>query len=220
VNIMSIFSLDNDKTDKKDEFATPLPKKEIKKDDSAQIKQDQIKKMSGFSSIKDVASAAPSRLGERETLDSPAVTRRLSSPRKLSKAEQEAQEKEEKLERKRRALKTVGRRYAKWLAENPYKMWAAFADDDDLKLNPEESAELTEAYFELAEALEPDLTSPWVIGVGILAMNTSLVTTRLKHIRSLEEKEKKPPTTGHPDLPSTIGVSTDETDDEEEENIN
>jgi hypothetical protein len=176
------------------EFATPN-------------KQAQIRKQSGFDNISDVAKAAPEKIASEQTTSSIAPAR----TRKLSKLDKEEQERQEKLEKKRKAIKTLGRRYAKWLAENPYKMWSAFADDDFLALTKEESQELTEMYFELAEALEPDLTSWYVIVFGILAMNASLVTVRLKHIKALEEDNPPPPMSGSP-LPTTI-----DSDEEEEE---
>jgi hypothetical protein len=170
-----------------DEIATP---------DKAGVKQEQVKQMAGFKDIREVAKAAPSGYGTSNPSDTPSG-RRLSSRDKAKQKEE--QERQEKLEKRRRAIATLGKRYAKWLAENPYKMWAAFADDDRLKLNPEEAAELSEMYFELAEALEPDLTAWYVIAIGIAAQNSSLVIERLKYINEMEKEEHEKRTT--PKLP-------------------
>jgi hypothetical protein len=67
-------------------------------------------------------------------------------------------------------------------------MWAKFARDQFFELTPEEAKELSDAYFELAQALQPDLTSPWVIGFGIMVQNGMLIAPRLRYMKEQEAK--------------------------------
>lgn len=156
----------------------------------ADIKQEEVRKMSGFSGISDVAKAAPSSYSET----APSQTRvRSAAPAsakqaKLSKADAAAAAKEE---RKRKALETVGKRYCKLIAEIPYDMWAKFAEDKMLALNEAEAKELADSYYELAQAIEPDFSNPWIIGFGICIQNGMLITSRYKYLSDLEEEAKK-----------------------------
>jgi len=149
-----------------------------------EVKQEEVRKMGGFTSIQDVAKSAPTDYkdappstgtGKRQTARQAEVTKK-------------ALEEAKKEDRRQKALETIGKRYAEMLAKIPYKMWARFADDQRLDLTKEEAAELAQSYFELAQAINPDLTSPWVIGIGVIIQNGMLVTARLKYLAD-EEKE-------------------------------
>jgi hypothetical protein len=197
---MGIFDFDSEPGNQ-----PPKPDKKVK-DSPPELKQSEMRKMSGFSDINEVARNAPASPGSVETNTSQRSSRRAATQeRKVSKEESE---KLEKLERQRAALNTIGKRYCKMMADAPYEMWARFAQDDFLRLTPDEGKELSDAYFELLNALEPDLTSPWVIAGGIVFMNAFMVGKRLKHLQEIAEKqekenedEKQPPITDSPVRP-------------------
>jgi len=179
-----IFSLGLDEPKKSksisddDDFAKP-------KSAQTTTKQEEVRKVSGYKSIGDVANAAPSSYGDVKT--SPAAARRIAAAatKRETKEEIAAREKEE---RKQKAIATIGARYCKLLATTPYSMWAKFARDQFFELTPEEAKELSDAYFELAQALQPDLTSPWVIGFGIMVQNGMLIAPRLRYMKEQEAK--------------------------------
>lgn len=174
----SIFKLSDD-----DEVAKTDKEKKSEQPDTT--KQEQVKKMSGFSDIGEVKRAAPSSY-ETTSAAPPRSRRATAIETKKSKEEQEKLEKEQ---RKQAAINTIGKRYTRLLAETPYEMWARFAEDPALSLTKEESDELAGAYFELAQALQPDLTSPWVLAGGIVFLNVTIVGRRLKHLKKMEQTE-------------------------------
>lgn len=157
------------------------------KPSEGEVKQAEVRKMGGYTSIEDVAKAAPSSYAE-SSIPSSGTSKRSVRQTAATKKEQEDAKREL---RKQQALETIGKRYAEMLAKIPYKMWARFADDQNLDLTKEEGAELAQSYYELAQAINPDLTSPWVIGLGLIIQNGMLVTARLKYLADEEKEERE-----------------------------
>ena len=179
---MSIFDLNSEP----DSTPPPPPPTEVK--------QSQMRKMVGYDTIQDVAADAPSDYAtpsNRERGDS--RTRREKTERSSARTQAQVKrdaEAQVKAERQQRALETIGKKYAKLLAELPYEFWARFADDPRLKLNPEQAKELADDYFLLAQSINPDLTSPWVIALGIVISNAILIVERLKYLGDEEKIQK------------------------------
>ena len=182
--MMSIFDLNSEPD------STPPPQP------PTAVKQAEMRKMVGYENISDVAADAPSDYAtpaNRESKRERASGRSERSER-ASVRTQAAQKKDAeaaaKAERQQRALETIGKKYAKLLAELPYEFWARFADDPRLKLNPEQAKELADDYFLLAQSINPDLTSPWVIALGIVISNAILIVERLKYLGDEEKIQK------------------------------
>lgn len=182
---MSIFDLNSEPEIGGSSSAPPPPPTEVK--------QAQMRKMVGYDTIEDVAKDAPSDYATPANGERGSTSRReranRSTVRKETQNKREAAE-AEKAERQQKALNTIGKKYAKLLAELPYEFWARFADDPRLKLSDEQAKELADDYFLLAQSINPDLTSPWVIALGIVISNAILIVERLKYLGD-EEKIKK-----------------------------
>lgn len=156
----------------------------------SEVKQSQMRKLGGFDSIKDVADAAPSDYATPVNA-SPRQSRRESRTGTRSAAASKREIAEQaKEEQKRKAMETVGKHYAKLLAELPYKFWAKFADDPRLSLTPEQSKELADSYYLLAQSINPDFTSPWIIALGVVIQNAILVVERFSMLNDEEKLDK------------------------------
>jgi hypothetical protein len=70
----------------------------------------------------------------------------------------------------------------------PYETWSFFAHDPRLRLTPEESKELADSYYVLAQAYEPDFSKPFWLIPTIAMSHVGLIAERMVY---LNEKEKK-----------------------------
>lgn len=175
---------------KEDEIAEPSSKKNKTveaEEKPANVKQTEVRKMSGYSDIRDVARDAPENFTDTPRGKQTSSKRISASERK---AIEEERERAEKKERQKRALQTFGRRLCKTAAELPFDMWSQFAGYEFLKLSPEESLQITEMYFEYLEAIEPDLTNPWVILGTAVFVQAVFAGQRLKKLKEIEQAQK------------------------------
>lgn len=85
-----------------------------------------------------------------------------------------------KEELRKKALDVVGKELCSEIAEIPYEVWAFMASNPELRLTKEEATELADSYFLLAQAIDPDFSSPWMLGFTLMAKNVVLVAKRVK----------------------------------------
>lgn len=149
---------------------------------------EQIRNLSGFTSLDDVAEQA-----ERMVADSAKgrAAKSRMTPRQKEEAEEAA-----KIARRQQALQTLGRFLCRELTVMPYEAWSAFFHDPSLRLSQDEAIKLTEAAFLTVQGFDIDFSSPWVGLTGLLLMHGVAIGGRVK--RQIEsgayekdEKEKK-----------------------------
>lgn len=149
----------------------------------------EVRKMSGYSSITEVAASAPESEDIPITRPAPRGRQSRASSARIPQApppptaEQIAKEKA-----KAEAMAVVGRDIMAQIAEVPYDAWALVFADPELKLKPEESKKLADAYYLLAQAWNPDFSKPIWLLAAISFHNIALVGKRLKY---LNEKKAK-----------------------------
>lgn len=149
----------------------------------------ETKKMTGFSDINAVASAAPEKASSAGT----ATPSRSSSatPRARQKAE-ETKKQEEKDKRVEEALSKVGTVMMKELACLPYEAWAFFFADPALKLDAKQAEELANSYYLIAQALRPEQLTSWKVLVALAVLqNFRIVIVKLREHTERVEKAKK-----------------------------
>lgn len=152
--------------------------------DADSEKRNQIKSISGYSSTEEVREAARKVVeGAGEKTAKPTSTR--------SARQREIDQERAKEEKKQAAMQAVGHHIMGKVASLPYDVWAKFADDEHLKLTPEQHKELAESYFLLAQTLNVDFSGPIALAFGIAISNAVLVGERLKYMSDKEEKQKE-----------------------------
>lgn len=151
-------------------------------------RQKELRSLSGFGSIDDVAKSAPSSTGGEPTTRTrtTGTAGRTTTPRQ-SAAELEAAK---KAERRAIALEGAGKAILKKAASLPYETWAALAADPELKLSELERKELADTYYEIAQGFDIDFSNPWILLVGMAGMHVDLVATRIKHLNDVEKAKK------------------------------
>lgn len=173
-----------------DDIAKTDKQKKSEKD----IKQEEVRKTSGFDSIGAVAAAAPSSYAESSgQVSSPSSSQsyRKTSSATSTKAAKEAAAAAEKEAKRQKAIETFGKRYCKMAAEMPYDVWARIMGYDFLKLTEEQAQSLAEEYYEFIEIIKPDFTSPWTMLAALGIHNAILVGERVKMVNDANEKKKK-----------------------------
>jgi hypothetical protein len=151
----------------------------------------------GGTSLESAAAAAPE--STTDTVATPSSSR--PAPRRSrgkSTAEPispqlpvQSQAEIEKETKRQAALQKMSEMMLSDMAGAPYEMWAAIANDDDMKLSPEESQELGEAYAIVAETLGAGkMLPPWLMcPLFILGRNSRLVRKRMKLMEENQEKK-------------------------------
>ena len=146
-------------------------------------KTNTVTRMSGFSGIDEIASAAPSSTGSQaKPLDESRATVKRGRPSAASipAPAPQAQSDKAKEERKAKAMSIVGEALMREIAVIPYETWAFMASDPLLRLTEAEQKELADAYFLLAQAYDPDFSKPFWLALTITAKNWNLVSKRVK----------------------------------------
>lgn len=163
----------------------PNAEKQTAKSDSAEssAKQNQIKSISGFDSTEEVREAARKVVESADKTAKPASTR--------SARQREIDKEREKEEKKQAAMQAVGQHIMGKVASIPYDVWARFAEDDKLKLTPEQHKELAQSYFLLAQTMNLDFSGPVALVIGIAVSNAVLVGERLKYLAEKEERAQQ-----------------------------
>lgn len=146
-------------------------------------KQTEIGKMSGYSSISDVASAAPSSVTPEGKPGAPSA-KGAGAPLRETAKERESRL---KAEERAKSMERVGRYWAKRLTNIPYDTWSKILMDNDLRLTKEEADELAEDLFMTLQAFDFDPTNKWMLLGGLLFTHGSVISLRLSR---LADKEK------------------------------
>lgn len=151
-----------------------------KPDTPENVKGESVRSMSGFASLADVKSQAPKDDAEERPAGKRGRTSKQTA--RATETAQAARKDAEKEERKKEAMKVVGEDVCKDIASIPYDVWAFYMQDPNLSLTPDEQTKLAKSYFLLAQVLEPDLSSPWMLGVMVLLNNVRMVGRRFTYI--------------------------------------
>ena len=165
-------------------------------DNQAPDRMKEIRNLSGFSSLDDVAETARDIVNESARKQG---ERKKFTPRQKEELEAAAKEAKRKL-----ALETLGRFFCRELTVIPYDMWAKFYNDPVLRLTPEEATKLTEATFLVVQGFDIDFSSPWIGLLGLVLMHAAAIGHRIQHqitigIWETEDGKKKPAgSTGKP----------------------
>jgi hypothetical protein len=163
-------------------------------EDQSERKQSEVRRMSGFDTIDEVAEAARKRTsGEEEAASRARGKSRIASARN-KRQEEEAKAAKEAADRQK-AREVVGKHLMNKLANIPYDAWAAYANDPRFKLSAEESKELADGYYLLATSLDLNFNSPLWLFLGVAFYNIVLVAERLPiqaeaDARAAQNKEK------------------------------
>lgn len=152
---------------------------------------EQIRNLSGFNSLDDVAATAEKMVSD--SAKGRAAKSRLS-PRQKEEAEEAA-----KAQRRTMALQTLGRFLCRELTVMPYEAWSAFFHDPSLRLSEDEAVKLTEAAFLTVQGFDIDFSSPWVGLTGLFLMHGVAIGGRVKrqiesgaYEKDTEQKTEKP----------------------------
>lgn len=169
------------------DFAMPTAERPVARKDAgekAEAKAENIRGMSGYSSIDDVARNAPTFETETQQAGTPAMSGARKPTRKQVSDQLAEQERRRKIdeERRQKAMQVVGERLMVGLANAPYEVWAMLAADPMLRLNPDEQKELADAYMILAQAYEPDFSKPIYLIPTIMLMHARIGLTRTAYL--------------------------------------
>lgn len=146
------------------------------------VKSESVRSMSGFASLADVKRQAPTDDAEGER---PVRGRKSASEKQRSRSAETAQAAKKdaaKEELKKKALEVVGEDICADIASIPYDVWAFWMADPNLALTKDEQEKLAKSYFLLAQVMEPDLSSPWMLGVMVLLNNVRMVGRRFTYL--------------------------------------
>lgn len=142
-------------------------------DTQAPDRMKEIRNISGFSSLDDVAATA-----EDLVRDS---ARKSADRKRISPKQREEMEAAEKAAKRQLALQTLGRFLCRELTVMPYEAWSHFFSDPALRLSPAEAEKLTEAAFLTVQGFDIDFSSPWVGLTGLVLMHGVAVGNRVRH---------------------------------------
>jgi hypothetical protein len=145
----------------------------------------QLRNMAEFPDLATAVASAPATTkSSPDDVAKPSRAVRRSSPPSASSAgsAQPAPTQEEitKERLRREAMATIGKDVCEEIAAIPYEVWAFMASDPELRLTDEERKKLADSYFLLAQSVNPDFSSPWMLMFVVIAKNAMLVTKRVK----------------------------------------
>lgn len=183
---------------KLDDKEIAVPESEKKPEAQTSTKQQEVKKMSGYSDIKQVARDAPSSYDQNAAPAS--APRRGRQSAAAMRASEEDRKRAEDEAREKRIFEILAPKYCDMLARMPYKMWAAYAHELQLNLTEDEAKEIADLYFKLAEAMKPKMSSPWVMVFGIGVAHVGLVLPRLRLLEEKAQKESEHEETSEPEI--------------------
>lgn len=151
-------------------------------------KGDQVRAMAGYPDLATATSMAPSSTAKPASTDETSSKSRRATksaaaqpPANQPTAEQIARERL-RLE----AMAVVGKDFMKDVAGLPYEVWSFMASDPELKLDKEEQEKLADSYWILAQSINPDFSSPWMLGFSLVLKNAALVGKRMKMLHDKE----------------------------------
>lgn len=158
------------------------------KDDTQQPdRMKEIRGLSGFNSLDDVAATAQDIINES--------ARKSADRKRVTPKQKEEMEAQLKAQKRALALQTLGKFFCKELTTIPYDLWAKFYNDPALKLSVVEAERLTEATFLVVQGFDIDFSSPWIGLTGLLLMHGAIIGQRMQHLVETgamgEDKEEK-----------------------------
>jgi hypothetical protein len=162
---------------------TPAP------DTQAPDRMAEIRNLSGFNSLDDVARTAEDMVRDSAKRSADKRNNRLS-PKQKEEAEAAA-----KAAKRQQALETLGKFFCRELTVIPYDAWSKFYSDPALRLSPEEAQKLTEATFLVVQGFDIDFSSPWIGLLGLVLMHSAAIGHRIQHLAAMgvydDDKKKK-----------------------------
>lgn len=168
---MGMFSFNDKKQDARGE--TKEKETATTTDDERQA---QVRAMSGFNSIEEVANSAKDF--SRTAVASAREPRKEKSQR-VTASQKEQIEAEAKRLKVEKAMEVVGKRIAQTLAKAPFDFWAYAASDPDMHLSPDEQKEFIENITLFFQSVDIDFSKPWMAAAGVVFYATYLVWIRV-----------------------------------------
>lgn len=143
----------------------------------------QVRNMVGYEDLASAAAVAPASTARPTSTDetsskSRRATKTAQQPTAPGPSAAEIAKERLRLE----AMQAVGESMMKEIAGLPYEVWAFWVGNSELKLNKEETEKLAKQYYLLAQALNPDFSSPIMICISIGLTNAAMVGKRWKVI--------------------------------------